>query len=100
MAINETECKYNSFDGGNTQRGICSIDGKFCDCLRTDECYFKLLKKKEAQIEKIKSYIDGYKQSCKLEGVCIDDRLCSTCFYGGAVELGDEILDVINEVNQ
>lgn len=54
---------------------------------------------KKTVIDKIKSYIDSYKQSCKLEGVCIDDRLCSTCFYGGAVELGDEILDVIKEAD-
>lgn len=50
-------------------------------------------------IEKIKSYIDDYKSNCKQNGVCIDDRLCSTCFYGGAVELGDEILDVIKEAD-
>ena len=46
-------------------------------------------------IEKIKSYIKDYKESCKLN--CIDKRLCSTCFLGGANELGEEILDVIND---
>lgn len=54
---------------------------------------------KKTVIDKIKSYIQGYKDSCKIEGVCLDDRLCSTCFYGGAVELGDEILDVIKEAD-
>ena len=44
-------------------------------------------------IEKIKSWIDDYKQQC--EENCIDNRLCSSCFLGGAVELGEEILDVI-----
>ncbi len=54
---------------------------------------------KKTVIDKIKSYIDDYKSNCKQKGVCIDDRMCSTCFYGGAVELGDEILDVIKEAD-
>ena len=48
-------------------------------------------------IEKIKSYINDYKEQCKVN--CIDARMCSTCFLGGANELGEELLDVIeNEV--
>ena len=42
--INTTKCKHNTFDGGNTQREICLIDNKYCDGIRTDDCYFKQLK--------------------------------------------------------
>ena len=48
-------------------------------------------------IEKIKKFIEDYKENCKIEGVCVDPRLCSTCFYGGAMELGEEILDIIKD---
>ena len=48
-------------------------------------------------IEKIKKFIEDYKQNCEIEGVCLDKRLCCTCFYGGAMELIDEILDIIKE---
>lgn len=48
-------------------------------------------------IERIKKFIEDYKQNCTVEGVCLDKRLCCTCFYGGAIELGDEILDIIEE---
>lgn len=53
--MSETECKYWSFDGGNSQRGICAIDNKFCDCLVGErDCYYKKLKKCEQKLEKIK----------------------------------------------
>ena len=48
-------------------------------------------------IEKIEKLVEEYRQNCKIEGVCIDKRLCCTCFYGGAMELIDEILDIIRE---
>ena len=49
----------------------------------------------DIQIEKIKKCIDSYKEQCKIN--CIDNRLCSTCFLGGALELGKEILDIIKD---
>ena len=52
--IDTTKCRYNTFDGGNTQRTICTIDGCFCDCLRERECYYKQLKTKEQECEKLK----------------------------------------------
>ncbi len=48
-------------------------------------------------IDKIKSMIESYRKSCDIDGNCLDPRLCHSCFLGGAVELGDEILDIIKE---
>ena len=47
--------------------------------------------------DKIKSMILSYTDSCRIPGNCLDDRLCSTCFLGGAKELGEEILEIIKE---
>ena len=38
-----------------------------------------------------------YKGQCNIPGNCLDKRLCSTCFIGGALELGESILDIIRE---
>ena len=48
IIIDGTNCVHAHFDGGNTQRLICSIDDCFCDCERPSYCYYKQL-----QIEKI-----------------------------------------------
>lgn len=39
--IDVTKCRYNTFDGGGTQRTKCTLDNKFCEGIRTPECYFK-----------------------------------------------------------
>lgn len=61
-------------------------------CENISDCLFKQI------VEKCKNY----KENCKIEGVCLDERLCSTCFLGGANELGEWILDdlEIEEVNE
>lgn len=61
-------------------------------CENYDDCLLKQI------VEKCKNY----KENCKIEGVCLDERLCSTCFLGGANELGEWILDdlEIEEVNE
>ena len=38
-----------------------------------------------------------YKSQCNIPGNCLDKRLCSTCFIGGALELGESILEIIKE---
>lgn len=48
-------------------------------------------------IDKIKLMIESYRKSCDIDGNCLDPRLCHSCFLGGAIELGDEILDIIKE---
>lgn len=52
-------------------------------CQDCTDCVLKQI------VEKCKNY----KESCKIEGNCLDERLCSTCFLGGANELGEWILD-------
>jgi hypothetical protein len=55
-----------------------------CDtCPECSDCTMKQI------VEKCKNY----KEDCKIEGNCLDERLCSTCFLGGANELGEWILD-------
>ena len=54
VIIDYTQCKYNTFDGGGSQRTICSLDGKYCDCLRDKECYYKQLQRKTQECEKMK----------------------------------------------
>ena len=51
IIIDGTQCRYAHFDGGNTQRLLCAIDDCFCDCHRENECYYKQLKRSEAQCE-------------------------------------------------
>lgn len=45
-------------------------------------------------IDQIKGYIDSYTAQCE---ECKDNRCCSSCFWGSACDLSDEILDVLNE---
>ena len=49
----------------------------------------------EDKLEKIKEYVKYFPLICKEKGVCIDDRLCCTCFYGSGLEVCDDILDII-----
>lgn len=60
----------------------CSYN-KLSWCQNIDDCPLKQI------INKIRNY----EESCKIEGNCLDSRLCSTCFLGGANELGEWILD-------
>ena len=52
-------------------------------------------------LKEIVLYCNNYKECCEIGGNCIDERLCSTCFLGGANELADDILSEleIEEVN-
>ena len=44
-------------------------------------------------IDQIKGYIESYTAQCK---ECKDNRCCSSCFWGSACDLSDEILDVLD----
>lgn len=48
-------------------------------------------------LEEIEEYIVSYKEQCDVPDNCVDSRLCSSCFLGGANELGEYILDIINK---
>lgn len=43
-------------------------------------------------LKRIVEICKDYPKQCEIEGNCIDDRLCSTCFLGGGCELAEEIL--------
>lgn len=58
------------------------LDGNY-QCQDCTDCLLKQI------VEKCKNY----KEDCKIKGNCLDERLCSTCFLGGANELGEWILD-------
>ena len=77
IIIDGTHCRYAHFDGGNTQRLLCAIDDCFCDGLRTNECYYKQLKRKEQECERLKIYIESNEQQVKeVETLVMDnDRL-------------------------
>ena len=46
-------------------------------------------------IDQIKGYIEDYKSNCDK---CTDNRCCSSCFWGSACDLGDEILDTLDNI--
>lgn len=37
-----------------------------------------------------------YPNQCKIEGNCIDDRTCTSCFLGGGCELAQDILELFH----
>lgn len=46
-------------------------------------------------IDQIKGYIEDYKSNCDK---CTDNRCCSSCFWGSACDLSDEILDMLDNI--
>ena len=85
IIIDGTHCRYAHFDGGNTQRLLCAIDDCFCDGLRTNECYYKQLKRKEQECERLKEQLaDMISQSAllpKFFGLTADEitQLATKC---------------------
>lgn len=95
--IDVTGCRYNTFDGGGSQRTICSLDGYFCDCIESKDCYYKQLQELKAKFEKINKkneiwyYVDGSKIK-KWTGLI--DTLGNKIFFGDVVHWtdgGDEL---------
>ena len=80
-------CEFSDWEectGYLAEGYICNdIHTKIVECQDRTDCVMKQI------VEKCKNY----KESCKIEGNCLDERLCSTCFLGGANELGEWILD-------
>ena len=71
---------YGELEEGYICKGI-TIDS--FECKNIEHCVLKQIVDK----------CNNYKEDCKIEGNCLDERLCSTCFLGGANELGEWILD-------
>lgn len=74
------------------------------NCEDNPNCYYKQLKRLETEntklkdtFKEIKTICKEYSENCKIDGNCIDDRLCSTCYFGGAIELIDELNEVLKD---
>lgn len=61
-----------------------SYEAESICCYKNEDCFMKKI---------IIGKCNGYKESCKIENNCLDNRLCHNCFIGGANELADEIID-------
>lgn len=101
---------------------LCGATNGAIKCEKWKDCYFKQLTRKTQECEELKRKVElimdcpdckvdeykkaleeiegiiaSYKEQCNIPNNCIDNRLCSTCFLGGANELGESILDIINK---
>lgn len=73
---------YTEFDKDWTCRStIQNRKGCYC-CQDCTDCVMKQI------VELCKDY---YK-NCEIEGNCIDNRTCTSCFFGGGNELAQDIL--------
>lgn len=70
------------------------MKNKFIVMMDCPDCKVDEYKRALKEIEK---HIESYKEQCNIPNNCVDNRLCSTCFLGGANELGEYILDIINK---
>ena len=81
--IKNCPCYNNErFIGGflDDKATFCTYYGKKCQ--GCTDCVLKQI------VELCKDY---YK-NCEIEGNCIDDRTCTSCFFGGGNELAQDIL--------
>lgn len=58
IIIDVTKCDFNTFDGGGSQRTICTLDNCYCDGIRVKDCYYKQLKRLEQENEILKKKLD------------------------------------------
>jgi hypothetical protein len=61
IIIDVTKCDFNTFDGGGSQRTICTLDNCYCDGIRAKDCYFKELKRLEQENKNLKKQIESDK---------------------------------------
>ena len=47
-------------------------------------------------LKQIVELCKDYYKNCEIEGNCIDDRTCTSCFFGGGNELAQDILSNLN----
>lgn len=65
IIIDITKCDFNTFDGGGSQRTICTLDNCFCDGIRNKDCYFKELKRLEFELKITKADYEASEQENK-----------------------------------
>ncbi len=89
--VGVSECCY--FERENAPY-YCTLYENECDA---QNCYFQRLKRKEQECEKYKKYIESikarinsYKEMCNDFCDC-NKKCCTSCFIGGAIELGEDI---------
>lgn len=68
-------------------------DKYWCEFERDNTHFANPCYKSDCLLKQIVAKCKNYEESCEIEGNCLDKRLCSTCFLGGANELGEWILD-------
>lgn len=82
-------CEFSDWEectGYLAEGYICNdIHTEIVECKDRTDCVMKQIY--ETCIE--------YHKNCKIEGNCIDDRTCTSCFFGGGNELADDILQLL-----
>lgn len=71
------------FDEQSLFENLCKNGGSCKDCT---DCVLK----------QIVELCKDYSKNCEIEGNCIDDRTCTSCFFGGGNELAQDILSNLN----
>ena len=69
----------------------CKVKGKTTLCVR-DTPYKKCENITDCALKQIVELCKDYYKNCEIEGNCIDDRTCTSCFFGGGNELAQDIL--------
>jgi hypothetical protein len=70
-----------------------ATSGTYFDMCGNAKGHIKCADCTDCRLKQIVEKCKNYKEDCKIKGNCLDERLCSTCFLGGANELGEWILD-------
>ena len=70
-------------------------------CTKQDDCIAMYLRtsieckdRNDCVLKQIVELCLDYPEQCKIEGNCIDDRCCTSCFLGGGCELAQDILQL------
>ncbi len=83
--VDVSECRY-LFDDTSYKRSkkSCSITLKDCKYLG-DKCYFKQLKRKEQECEKLKQELDEIENICQIESE--NNRYSGACVFKKIIEI-------------
>ena len=66
---------------------------KVCDAYETTRDLPQLCKDRtDCVLKQIVELCKDYYKNCEIEGNCIDNRTCTSCFFGGGNELAQDIL--------
>ena len=67
-------------------------DGFLCSYREDDESEKYCYDCTDCVLKQIVELCKDYYKNCEIEGNCIDDRTCTSCFFGGGNELAQDIL--------